>query len=149
LRVIRSRNDIANLLWPLPIVPWSVRSNGDAQQRFNSGSIVTNHSFIKPGQPFSQLGSGSISNTDRRPFECRLYPHPFNEWGSQTGTGIGNENDRVVHNQAGWNVLPAGGIPDSCDPPDPATILGIEVNITSNRKDLASDIQQFESKRVL
>jgi hypothetical protein len=33
--------------------------------------------------------------------------------------------------------------------PDPATILGIEVNITSNRKDLASDIQNFESKRQL
>ena len=148
LRVIRSRNDLANLVWPLPIVPWSVRSNGDAQQRFSNGSIVT-HSFIKPGQPYAQLGSGSISNTDRRPYECRLNGHPFNQWGSGTGTGIGNENDRVVHNQAGWNILPAAGIAAACNMPDPGTILGIEVNITSNRKDLATDIQQFESKRVL
>jgi hypothetical protein len=148
LRVIRSRNDIANLVWPLPIIPWSVRTNGDTVQQFSTGSIVNNHPYIRPGQPYAQLGSASISNTDRRPFECRLNGHPFNEWGSGTGTGIGNENDRVVRNQAGWNVLPANGAP-YCNVPDPAMILGIEVNITSNRKDLATDIQNLESKRLL
>ncbi|MCB1036494.1 MAG: hypothetical protein KDD47_21890, partial [Acidobacteria bacterium] len=135
-------DDSANeytLAWPVPLLTWLDRT-GDAQQAF-SNSPIDRRSTVVPGQPFAQVGTSSIYNTDRRPYDCWLGTfsggQPYNpNHSSQAGVNGVNGNQRVQILQnfdAVTKVLQTGGVPDFCKPLSKEDVLGIEVNITNNK----------------
>jgi len=134
--VIKVTADDANLLWPVPIVPWSVRSHGDATQQVAATPVITPGADILPGQPFSRVGTSALWNTDRRPFECYLVqpatgpPRWWNPWGV---FGINQEHDLITGNQDGWTWVTQGPGNDFCVFPPQSQILGLAINITSNK----------------
>jgi hypothetical protein len=139
--VIRKRNDDSNLVWPVPIVPWSVRSHGDAQQQV-AASLITPTPYILPGEPFAQVGTSALGNTDRRPFECYLAQPTtgaaryFNPWGN---FDVNQEHDFITQNQDGWTYVNVSDTSpyDFCVMPPRSQILGIAINITSNKTNFA------------
>lgn len=135
--VIRKSSDDSNLVWPVPIVPWSVRSHGDAVQQVAPASLITPGPDILPGEPFARVGTSALWNTDRRPWECYLAqptsgpPRYFNPWGN---FNVNEEHDLITQNQDGWTWVNQGASPyDFCVYPPHSQILGLAINITSNK----------------
>lgn len=123
-------NDDYTLAWPVPLLSWQQRT-GRARQAF-SNSVIDPNSAVLPGQPFAQVGTSAIYNTDRRPYDCWLGfgggNHPYNP-----NALDGNQKDQILWNfDAVTKVLQTGGAPDFCKPLAKADVLGIQVNITSN-----------------
>lgn len=149
-RVVREIGGNYNLVWPVPIIPWSTRS-GDSQQQTATASIIVNQTHIAPGEPFAQVGTSALYNTDRRPLECGFTQQSpsnavwYNPWGT---FAIGTENDKLTNNQDGWTVMP-GQLPWSfCAAsalPSQQSILGIAVNVTSNKTDLRSHAPGYKT----
>ncbi|HEX4825921.1 MAG TPA: hypothetical protein VFV19_16595 [Candidatus Polarisedimenticolaceae bacterium] len=149
--VIRKRNGDSNLVWPVPIVPWSTRSNGDATQRVATKSLITPTPDILPGEPFARIGTSAMGNTDRRPWECylrqpasgaRLY---FNPWGNY---GVGQESDLITQNQAPWTWVNVSPPNNFCVPPPASQILGLVINITSDKTNLNDSALGYTSDGV-
>lgn len=138
LKVIKHTQDGFNLMWPSPVVSWSVRSGGDVQQQFSPGTKLVNQSYIVPGEPFAQVGTSALYNTDRRPFECYFSQQSasnvvwYTPWGKYN---VNEENDHIGANQDGWTITPSGNPPPFCAAPDPTSILGVAINVTSNKTD--------------
>lgn len=131
LRVlVKDSNVFFTLAWPVALLSWEQRT-GDAQQAFTN-SVIDPHSPVLPGQPFAQLGTSSIYNTDRRPYDCWLGPggggQPYNP-----NTVNNNQKDQIIWNfDAVTKVLQTGGIPDFCKPLAKEDVLGVQINVTSN-----------------
>jgi len=126
-------NDFYTLAWPVPLLSWLERT-GEAQQDF-SQSVIARGSVAKPGEPFAQVGTSAIYNTDRRPYDCWLGPgggEPYNPILLKTQH---NKNDQILWNFDGvTKVLPdEQGQPDFCKPLGLPDVLGIQINVTSNR----------------
>ncbi|HET9300476.1 MAG TPA: hypothetical protein VFO11_11055, partial [Candidatus Polarisedimenticolaceae bacterium] len=51
--VIKRTNDDFNLLWPLPILGWVTRTNGDSQQRYKLNPVTRRTPDVAPGEPFA------------------------------------------------------------------------------------------------
>lgn len=150
--VIRKRNDDSNLMWPVPIVPWITRSHGDATQQVASTSVITPSPDITPGQPFARVGTSALWNTDRRPWECYLAQPTsgparyFNPWGN---FNVNQEHDLITQNQDGWTWVNVGSSPyDFCVPPPPSQILGLAINITSNKTSFSDSAFGYTSDGV-
>lgn len=129
--LVDDSNNFYTLAWPAPLLSWLDRT-GSAQQAF-SNSVIDPRSPVLPGEPFAQVGTSAIYNTDRRPYDCWLGPggggQPYNP-----NTLNNNQHDQIINNfDAVTQVLQTGGVPDFCKPLAKADVLGIQVNITSNR----------------
>ncbi len=145
--VIKRTNDDFNLLWPVPVVPWSVRSDGNATQLFTQTAATQPTPHIVPGEPFALIGTSALWNTDRRPPECYIdqtqpggpfYFHPF---GSSGIDALGNQNDQLTNNQDIWTQVYVGGF---CSLPPQDSILGIAINVTSNKANM-NDLIGYET----
>lgn len=161
--VVRKSSNDANLLWAVPIVSWGTRSHGDATQQYTAASIATAPATeIQPGEPFAEVGTSALYNTDRWAYECFMRqpqsgnPNWFTPWGT-----FGNQQaqfDVLTGNQDGWTIANrAPGTNNFCVTPARSQILGVAVNITSNKTDLTfggnyvtgSGGPQREAKRLL
>jgi hypothetical protein len=123
--------DLYTLAWPVPLLSWLERT-GDPKQGF-SGKVIDPQTTVVAGQPFAQLGTSSIYNTDRRAYDCWLGPggggQPYNPF-----TVNGNQKEQILANYDGvTKVLQTGGAPDFCKPLGLGDVLGIQVNVTSNK----------------
>jgi Hydrazine synthase alpha subunit middle domain len=135
--VIKRTNDDFHLLWPTPVLSWYVRSDGDVTQQYTTDTATKPSAAIDPGEPFALIGTSALWNTDRRPPECYLKPHTyFHPWGAYNYT---QENDTIMFNQDTWTSMYTSTPASSCDPPPQASILGIAINLTSN-KTAAGDV---------
>ena len=153
--VVADLSDTYTLVWPTPVISWQQRS-GDAIQK-SAPQIIDPNSAVTPGDPFAQVGTSALYNTDRKPFDCWLSQNnanlaPYNpncsgqpKWSSGNCPGlpssvkcycdgnINRENDLVVLNQAGLTYVQDPN--DLCKDLQPSEVLGIAVNITSNKAD--------------
>ena len=120
-----------NLLWPTPVLSWQERY-GTPQQSF-SPSIIDPETLILPGEPFAEVGTSAIYNTDVRPYDCWL----------DDGESPYNPND-VNENEQNYLAFNFDGLRYVQDQDDlcayllPSSVLGIQVNMTSNRVDVGS-----------
>lgn len=134
--VIDDTSDAYALVWPTPVIPWSERLGQAQSQQSHGTTIVDPASPIAPGEPFAQVGTSALYHTDRRPFDCWLGPGqtPFSP--NDAYTNINQENDLIVNNTAALTRVqnPA----DFCESLAPASVLGIAVNLTSNKPNLSA-----------
>jgi mono/diheme cytochrome c family protein len=134
--IIRRTIPDANLLWVVPIVRWLIRSNGDAEQQYTDVAATQPSVDIKAGEPFAIIGTSALYNTDRRPAECFLRPQRYwHPWGAYA---LAEENDAIAFNQDTWTWV-TGSPGAFCIPPERDEILGVAINLTSNRTNLQSD----------
>jgi hypothetical protein len=125
--VVRDTTAQYDLFWPTPVLSWLERT-GEAQQGV-AEPIVDPSSPIPSGQPFAQVGTSALWNTDVRPYDCYLGAgRPFSP--NQINS---NEEIQIVRAQEGLRYLQDPG--DFCGYLLPETVLGIRINITSNRTD--------------
>ncbi len=133
--VIDDSDNDYNLIWPVPILDWQSRT-GDMRQAFTP-TAVDPATTLRPGDPFSQVGTSALWNTDRKPFDCWLGSGgqtPYSP--NKAHTNINQENDLIHNNQDGltWVQNPF----DFCEYLDPSNVLGIAVNLTSNKPNLSA-----------
>lgn len=119
------------LAWPVPMLSWQERT-GAVKQAF-SRSVIDKNSTVLAGQPFAQVGTSAIYNTDRRPYDCWLGAggggQPYNP-----NTVSNNQKDQIVWNfDAVTKVLQGASGPDFCKALTKPDVLGIQVNITNNK----------------
>ncbi len=132
-KVVVDGSNAYSLVWPTPILPWSART-GDAVQR-SAPAILKGPTGIAAGLPWARVGTSALYNTDRRPYDCWL-----RFWGSTINTTPYNPN-KITLEQRKKMVQPSDGLtvvqdPQApCQPLDPARVLGIAVQITSNQTD--------------
>lgn len=129
--VVRDTTNQYDLIWPTPLLTWKERT-GDRRQRLDP-PIIPAKTSIRPGEPFARVGTSSVWNTDVRPFDCYLGNggRPFNP-----NTVNGNEDIAVLRSQDGLRYVPDPN--DFCKYLSPAEVLGIRINLTSNRTDLSA-----------
>ncbi len=137
--LVDDSEDFYTLAWPVPLLSWQERT-GNAKQAF-SNTVIDRRSPILPGEPFAQVGTSAIYNTDRRTYDCWLggggggqpYNPNYNATGGVNGVN-GNQRVQILNNfDAVTKVLQTGGAPDFCKPLTKEDVLGIQVNITSNK----------------
>jgi hypothetical protein len=127
-RVVDDTSEHYNLIWPTPVLSWQER-HGEAQQRY-SPSVIDPNSTIAPGLPYAQVGTSAIWNTDARPYDCWLgaLHQPYMQVGLPNDVEVALDQNhdplRYVQDQG-----------DLCQYLLPSTVLGIQINITSNRTD--------------
>lgn len=131
--VVDDGNDLYTLAWPVPLLSWLDRT-GQAQQAASPPAIDP-RSAVKAGEPFAQVGTSAIYNTDRRPYDCWLGPgggEPYNPILLKTQH---NKNDQILWNFDGVTKVLRNqqGVPEFCKPLGLRNVLGIQVNITSNK----------------
>ncbi|ANM29811.1 hypothetical protein ABI59_09815 [Acidobacteria bacterium Mor1] len=120
-----------NLSWPTPMVPWSTRSNGDSQQQFSADPIIDHAAPILEGEPFAQVGTSALYNTDIKPFECvKVAGDIYSPWTSSS------DGDKTFKNRDLWTKVTYDQGTLDCAKPDPSEILGIAVHTTSNEPNL-------------
>jgi hypothetical protein len=124
-----------SLVWPVPMLSWEERT-GDATQAVTP-SIVDPESPIAAGMPHAQIGTSALYNTDRKPFDCWLGGSgqtPYSP--NKAHTNVNQENDLIVHNTDGLTVVQNQN--DFCEPLSPANVLGIAVQLTSNKTNMSA-----------
>jgi len=132
-------NDAYTLVWPVPLLSWQART-GNAQQAFTS-SVIDPNARILSGQPYAIVGTSAIYNTDRRPYDCWLgsvsggHPYDPNQNDANSPNGLtNNQHDQITGNfDAVTKVMQTNGNPDFCKALTKADVLGIQVNVTSNK----------------
>ncbi len=133
--VVDDVSDAYTLVWPVPVLSWYERT-GDVQQA-SAGSVVDPDTPIKPGLPHAQVGTSALYNTDRRPFDCWLGSGGQTPYSPNKGhTNINQENDLIVNNTDGLTYVQNQS--DFCEPLDPQTVLGVAVNLTSNKTNMSA-----------
>lgn len=134
--VVSDQTNTYSLVWPAPMVQWKERSNGDIVQR-SAPSAIDPKSKVLPGQPYAQIGSAALWNTDRKPFDCWLWLQN-NGWApyhpAKSSVNINAEHDSVTNNTDGLTVVQDPANP--CLAVDPDMVLGIAVQLTSNKPDV-------------
>ncbi|MEZ6013772.1 MAG: hypothetical protein R3F49_01545 [Planctomycetota bacterium] len=127
-RVVDDSAGHYHLMWPTPVLSWEER-HGTPRQSF-SPSIIDPASQVQPGQPFAQVGTSAIWNTDVRPYDCWLgtgslpYSQPNLSNNQEITLDQNHDGLRYVQDQN-----------DLCKYLMPSTVLAIQVNLTSNRTD--------------
>jgi hypothetical protein len=129
--VVDEASGVYNLAWPTPLLSWQER-HGKTQQDY-SPSVIDTSTDILPGEPFALVGTSAIWNTDIRPYDCWL--------------GFGNvpynpnavtPNEETVLEQGVDTLRYVQDASDFCNYLLPETVLGIQLNMTSNQVDLGS-----------
>ena len=130
-KIIEDDSGNVNLLWPLPVLTWQQRS-GDVEQTY-SAPIVASETNIKPGNPYAQVGASALWNTDRRPFDCWLGSKGDNPFSPNKANQNKNaEMQELVNQSAGLTRVQNQA--DFCEYLLPENVLGVAVNITSNKQ---------------
>jgi hypothetical protein len=129
-KIISDDTGTVNLLWPLPILTWQQRS-GDIEQTYSAPAVASN-TTIQAGNPYAQVGTSALWNTDRRPFDCWLgnsgqVPYSPN----QANRDKNAEEQKLVSQSAGLNRVQNQA--DFCEYLLPENVLGIAINLTSNK----------------
>ncbi|WP_057832848.1 DNRLRE domain-containing protein [Colwellia sp. TT2012] len=129
-KVIADDTGTVNLLWPLPVLTWQQRS-GDVEQTYSAPAVASSTS-IQAGDPYAQVGTSALWNTDRRPFDCWLGARgqvPYSP--NQALNNINAEMQELVNQSAGLNRVQNQA--DYCEYLLPENVLGIAINLTSNK----------------
>ncbi|MEM8712667.1 MAG: hypothetical protein AAGG01_17080, partial [Planctomycetota bacterium] len=126
--LVKDRRDRMSLMWPTPVLSWMER-HGTPDQDY-SDTIVHPNSPIDRGLPYAEVGTSAIWNTDLRPFDCFYGTGeiPFNPNDLE-------DNDEIELNQSIDGLRYVQDPNDLCQYLLPDTVLGIQVNMTSNRPD--------------
>ncbi|MGB0909066.1 MAG: hypothetical protein ACPGYT_01790 [Nitrospirales bacterium] len=133
--VVDDSSNHYTLVWPVPILHWQDRT-GDPQQRASSSHIDPD-TTIQAGLPHAQVGTSALYNTDRKPFDCWLGSggqHPYSP--NKAYTNVNQENDLVVNNTDGLTYVKNQS--DFCEPLSPEHVLGIAINLTSNKTNMSA-----------
>ena len=129
-KIISDDTGTVNLLWPLPILSWQQRT-GDIQQTYSAPAVASNTN-IQAGNPYAQVGTSALWNTDRRPFDCWLGNQgqvPFSP--NKANKNMNAETQELVNQSAGLNRVQNQA--DFCEYLLPENVLGIAINLTSNK----------------
>ncbi|OUR60596.1 hypothetical protein A9Q74_12700 [Colwellia sp. 39_35_sub15_T18] len=129
-KIIADDSGTVNLLWPLPVLTWQQRS-GDIEQTYSAPAVASN-TTIQAGDPYAQVGTSALWNTDRRPFDCWLGDSgqvPYSP--NQANKNINAEMQELVSQSAGLNRVQ--NQVDFCEYLLPENVLGVAVNLTSNK----------------
>ncbi len=133
--VVDDSSNQYTLVWPVPILHWQART-GDAQQQ-SSPSHIDPATTIQAGLPHAQVGTSALYNTDRKPFDCWLGSggqHPYSP--NKAYTNVNQENDLVINNTDGLTYVQNQS--DFCEPLSPDHVLGIAINLTSNKTNMSA-----------
>lgn len=130
--VIDDTSDAYTLVYPTPVISWLERS-GDAIQQ-SAPKAVDFTSTVTPGLPHAQVGTSALWNTDRKPFDCWLSSVNQDPYSPNKSQNINQENDLIVNNTDGLTIVQDTA--DPCADLDPARVLGIAINVTSNKPDM-------------
>jgi hypothetical protein len=134
LRVIEDSSHQYALLWPTPVLSWKERS-GDRIQQF-SPRVASQKGAGITGLPVATVGTSSLYNTDRKPFECYLgfeaggAPYSPNSYFMNKQS----EEDKLYRNQDGLTIVKDRR--DFCKYLTPSDVLGVAIQMTSNRLDI-------------
>ncbi|MCI5066051.1 hypothetical protein MRY87_10030 [bacterium] len=129
-KVIEDASEEYALSWPSPVLSWKERS-GDVEQEF-SNSLVERNREILPGVPAAVVGTSSLWNTDRRPFDCWLGGRPGNPYSPNAAYQNPNaERELLYSNQDGLTYVQNQN--NFCEYLRPETVLGVAIQMTSNR----------------
>ncbi len=149
--VLDSSKDFS-ALWPVPVVDWYDRT-GEVQQQV-ANRIIAPNIGIQPGRPYAHVGTSAIYNTDRLPYDywirnngCELLPLRPDEFAYNPNTANNNHDDQVL-----WNFDALTIVQNRADFKEalaPESVLGIAVNITSNRIDPTNRDYETDSKDTL
>lgn len=134
-KLVEDSSQTYNLVWPSPVISWQERT-GEVEQSYVNSSIVDPDTTIEPGMPFAQVGTSALWNTDRRPFDCWLGPNgstPFTP--NQGNINKNQEKDLIVANTDGLTIVQDQS--DFCKYLLPQNVLGVAVNLTSNRTNMS------------
>ena len=132
--VIDDSSDAVGLVWPLPVLSWFERT-GDVKQQ-SAPAAIDKKTTVARGLPHAQVGTSKLWNTDRKPFDCYLSLasgadlSPFSPNKSSNGN-LNQQHDLIEWNQDGLTLVKDPANP--CLDVDSTMVLGIAVNITSNR----------------
>lgn len=129
--VIDEASGVYNLAWPTPLLSWGER-HGTPQQDF-SPSIIDATTAIRPGEPFAQIGTSAIWNTDIRPYDCWL-----GSGNQHYDPNTINSNEEIALDQSLDNLRYVQDPNDLCQYLLPETVLGIQINMTGNEVDSKS-----------
>lgn len=146
--LVNDSDDDYNLTWPVPVLNNQERT-GDTQQQ-TGNSIIGRRSVVTPGAPYAQVGTSSLYNTDRKPYDCWMgtmegCPNCCGvPQGGQTYYAYNpnklknNQKEQIWRNYDALSFVQDST--DFCQGLAPESVLGIAVNITSNRIDHSLDI---------
>ncbi len=129
-KVIEDATGERNLLWPLPVLSWQART-GDVEQTYTAPAVAS-QTQITAGMPFAEVGTSALWNTDRRPFDCWLGSKgrtPFSP--NQAEANYNSELQELTNQSSGLNYV--HNQQDFCEYLLPDNVLGIAINITSNK----------------
>ncbi len=132
--VVRDASRQYDLLWPTPVLSWMERF-GTPRQDFST-TIVQSGTPIERGLPFAEVGTSAIYNTDVRPYDCYLGStgtHPYSP-----NAVNANEEIALTESLEGLRYVQDRG--DFCAYLRPETVLGIALNITSDKPDLDAQV---------
>ena len=134
--VIEDSSETYSLVWPTPVMSWQQRT-GDAVQRA-SEPIADPQSVVERWLPHALVGTSALYNTDRKPFDCWLGAahspqQPYSP--NKAYTNVNQENDLLINNQDGLTYIQ--NQTDFCQELLPSSVLGIAVNLTSNKTNMA------------
>ncbi|MEL6430893.1 MAG: hypothetical protein AAFR54_17040, partial [Planctomycetota bacterium] len=119
------------LLWPTPVLSWRDRFGTPFQDY--SPSIVDPASTVLRGEPYADVGTSAIYNTDIRPWDC------FRGTGGVPYSPNNLTNVEEIDFDQSYEGLRYVQDPnDICQYLLPETALGLQINITSNRVDWQS-----------
>lgn len=133
--VVDDSSNQYTLVWPVPILNWQDRT-GDPQQQFTP-SHIDPATTIEAGLPHAQVGTSALYNTDRKPFDCWLGSGgqtPYSP--NKANTNVNQENDLIVNNTDGLTYVQNPN--DFCEPLSPDHVLGISINLTSNKTNMSA-----------
>jgi len=130
--VVRDLSDTYTLVWPTPILSWLERTGTDTQQSYTD-SVIKPGSGIKAGLPHARVGTSSLDNTDRKPFDCWLEVGGAPYLPSKHASGGSNFAIQVVKNQDGLTRVFDQS--DWCADLVPEKVFGVAVQLTSNKLD--------------
>ena len=126
-------SDAYTLAWPRPVLSWQQRT-GQAQQQV-APAIIDPGTPIAPGRPYAIVGTSALYNTDRKPYDCWLKPayQPYDPIAQATEHNI---NDQFISNFDALSKVipdPMGLYPPGCAPLREEDVLGVQINLTSNK----------------
>ena len=129
---MRDTSSEYNLMWPTPALTWMERT-GSPQQEV-APHIVDPDTAIARGMPHAVVGTSALFNTDVRPYDCYLGGTGTNPYSPNLADQ--NQQLQTIQNVEGLRYVQD---PNAfCEYLQPETVLGIAINLTSNRTDLTA-----------
>ena len=146
-KLVEDASEEFTLAWPVPMLSWLDRT-GDPRQAV-ADPIIDPDTTIRAGEPFAEVGTSALYNTDRRPYDCflRAENQPYDPFHLADPSNVG---DQIVWNfDALTRVQPdAPGFDAYCAPLTEDDVLGVQVNLTSNQLNHRWNDPDYETDRT-